>query len=833
MPLDRKNALLDRLGPSGISAAVLDLFPEYTPVGREQALVRCCYHTEETPSLSVQLSTGLHNCKACSGKGDLFNLVMQVRHCDFKDALNYLESRAGIVTTTSTARPSTTTSKATAPKVKTRKVATFTYTDAEGRELYQKERHEPARDGIRSKEFFFSHKDKKGSRQKGYQGDHVPYRLHEVAQAAPDSPVYVVEGEAKADLLASWGLPATCLDTGAESKWKAAYTPYFTGRQIVIVPDNDKAGEGYCTTVAKALYEVAASVRVLRLPDLPEKGDVLDWIETPGNNQTRFLELTGTAAPWELQPPSKEVVEARTTRKRSRSRDRDPSASPDEAPGGRGAERLIPLLDDFPLYQDDSGIGYLLHNDRLYPLDTKSRELVEELSYLYWERTNGKTLTKDAASAAITFYSAKARRDGEALELFNRVGEKDGRFYYDLMNNRVVELLPGSWRIIPAPVMFRAYNHQQPQPDPLPGGDLWRLFDFIRVPEENRLLVGVTVITCLIPRINHPALAISGPQGSGKSFAQSIIKQIVDPSSMILSMMPRKVEELPLLLSRNHLTAIDNQSSFNGEIADLLCAAITGGVLEKRVLHTDSEMMSVKVPGVITYSAITSVSDRPDLHERTVRIVLDRIPPQQRRTEKAIWREFDAALPSILGGIFDVLVKAMTIHPDVENRLLELPRMADYATWGYAIAEAMGGRGSEFLQDYTGNASMATADLLEHNTFFSAIVQAMERPGKDLSGTFAEVLFDLRKIVDPEGEKNNFKSLEKDYSFPKAPQGFRGKLERLKIPLEDLGISYVIAENRTNKGRVLCTFTKRADGPQPVQTPPVLDDLVFDDSEVF
>jgi hypothetical protein len=343
----------------------------------------------------------------------------------------------------------------------------------------------------------------------------------------------------------------------------------------------------------------------------------------------------------------------------------------------------------------------------------------------------------------------------------------------------------------------------------------------------------VAVITCFIPRINHPALAISGPQGSGKSFAQSIIKQTVDPSSMILSMMPRKVEELPLLLSRNHMTGIDNQSSFTGEIADLLCAAITGGVLEKRVLHTDSEMIAVKVPGVITYSAITSVSDRPDLHERTVRIVLDRIPPQQRRTEKSIWKEFSAALPSILGGIFDVLVKAMTIQPDIEDQLHELPRMADFATWGYAVAEALGGRGNEFLQDYTGNASMATADLLEHNTFFSAIVQAMERPGKDLSGTFAEVLFELRKVVDPEGEKNNFKSLEKDYSFPKAPQGFRGKLERLKIPLEDLGISYVIAENRTNKGRVLCTFFKRADGPPPVQAAPVLDDLVFDDSEVF
>lgn len=274
----RKGAILDRLGPSGRAAVVREAFPELTPVGKDQALVRCVYHTEETPSLSIQLSTGLHNCKACGAKGDFMGLVMQVWGCDFKAALARLEGCAGIVTT-ATVRPSTATGKAAAPKVKTRKVATFIYTGTEGRELYRKERHEPARDGIRSKEFFFSHKDKKGNRQKGYRGEHVPYRLHEVVQAPPDAVVYFVEGEAKADLLASWGLVATCLDTGAESKWKASYTPHFKDRHVVIVPDNDRAGEGYCSTVAKALFEVAASVKVLRLPGLPEKGDILDFVK--------------------------------------------------------------------------------------------------------------------------------------------------------------------------------------------------------------------------------------------------------------------------------------------------------------------------------------------------------------------------------------------------------------------------------------------------------------------------------------------------------------------------------------------------------------------------
>ena len=50
--------------------------------------------------------------------------------------------------------------------------------------------------------------------------------------------------------------------------------------------------------------------------------------------------------------------------------------------------------------------------------------------------------------------------------------------------------------------------------------------------------------------------------------------------------------------------------------------------------------------------------------------------------------KFEADKPSILGGIFDVLVKAMNIYPTVS--LQSFPRMADFAQWGYAIGEALG-----------------------------------------------------------------------------------------------------------------------------------------------
>jgi putative DNA primase/helicase len=267
---DRKTAILERLD---IAAVVRELFPVVEVERGDQVKVNCPFHSDDTPSLSVNTAKGLFNCFGCPAEGNFFDLYMQVQGCDFKTALHNLEGRAGI--TTGTSRPSTTSTKtAAAPKVKPRKVDTFTYTDDQGRRLYIKERWEPARDGKRPKEFFFNHFDKQGKKQLGYKGLHVLYRLHEIIKA---DQVFILEGEGKVNLLFSWGLAATCLDTGAESKWKASYTPHLVGKDIVIVPDNDKAGEGYLHTVARALHGVARSVRVLRLPGLIEKQDVIDW----------------------------------------------------------------------------------------------------------------------------------------------------------------------------------------------------------------------------------------------------------------------------------------------------------------------------------------------------------------------------------------------------------------------------------------------------------------------------------------------------------------------------------------------------------------------------
>jgi len=110
----------------------------------------------------------------------------------------------------------------------------------------------------------------------------VLYRLPDVLQAVADGrTIYVCEGEKDTDRLRSLGLCATTNPMGA-GKWRPQYTECLCGADIVILPDNDAPGMKHAEQVARSLHGVADRVRVLLLPELPEKGDVSDWLDAGG-----------------------------------------------------------------------------------------------------------------------------------------------------------------------------------------------------------------------------------------------------------------------------------------------------------------------------------------------------------------------------------------------------------------------------------------------------------------------------------------------------------------------------------------------------------------------
>ncbi len=172
----------------------------------------------------------------------------------------------------------------------------YDYTDETGKLVYQVER-------TQGKDFF--HRTPNG--QGGYKYkeamkdvEKLPYRFPEVIKAMnAGETVYVCEGEKDCDRLASLGLTATT-NSGGAGKW-FDLSKHFKGASVIVFPDNDPpskshpegAGQAHAKQVADSLTGIAASVKIVMLPDLPEKGDVSDWLAA-GHTKEELLELIET-----------------------------------------------------------------------------------------------------------------------------------------------------------------------------------------------------------------------------------------------------------------------------------------------------------------------------------------------------------------------------------------------------------------------------------------------------------------------------------------------------------------------------------------------------------
>lgn len=122
----------------------------------------------------------------------------------------------------------------------------------------------------------------------------IPYRLPDVLKS-PRKTIFVVEGEKAADALADLDVLATTNARGAKS-WQNEICQYLRDRDVVILPDNDRAGRDHAADVSRRLWRVARTIRVVDLPGLPVKGDAVDWIAA-GGTKADLVALAKAAAP--------------------------------------------------------------------------------------------------------------------------------------------------------------------------------------------------------------------------------------------------------------------------------------------------------------------------------------------------------------------------------------------------------------------------------------------------------------------------------------------------------------------------------------------------------
>jgi hypothetical protein len=106
-------------------------------------------------------------------------------------------------------------------------------------------------------------------------------RFPALLRARHDATVFITEGEKQADALAGWGLIATT-NAGGAGKFRSSHAKTLVGRSVAVLPDNDPPGRHHARRVVAELHAVGVEACVIELPGLPEKGDLIEWIEDGG-----------------------------------------------------------------------------------------------------------------------------------------------------------------------------------------------------------------------------------------------------------------------------------------------------------------------------------------------------------------------------------------------------------------------------------------------------------------------------------------------------------------------------------------------------------------------
>ena len=112
------------------------------------------------------------------------------------------------------------------------------------------------------------------------------------------------EGEKDVDSLYKAGMKATTNPMGA-SKWRPQYTESLkSAREVVIIPDRDKAGRDHAQLVARALYEAQVPVKIAEIPETSVK-DITEWIEA-GATVTDIEKMLNAPPAWTpaTKPPA-------------------------------------------------------------------------------------------------------------------------------------------------------------------------------------------------------------------------------------------------------------------------------------------------------------------------------------------------------------------------------------------------------------------------------------------------------------------------------------------------------------------------------------------------
>jgi len=454
----------------------------------------------------------------------------------------------------------------------------------------------------------------------------------------------------------------------------------------------------------------------------------------------------------------------------------------DQEPKLTTANALIELaVEHCDLFHDERNNGYAvtMHNGIQRTLRLRGREFRRWLAGTYYGETS-RAANNEAISTTLSVLEAKATFDGSMLELSNRFAMRDNNIYIDMAdeNWRVVKVTAAGWEILNnPPVLFRRYSHQQPLPDPVPGGKLSDIHRHLVIKNAgDRLLLEAWLISCAFSDIPRPAITFHGLQGASKTTTARILKSLSDPSVTESVNFGRGAAELAQVLDHHGVPCFDNMTSIPAWASDMLCRSVTGGAFSKRELYSDDNdvILSFRRPMIIT--GINIPTHAPDLLDRLLLIELERIHPEKRMDEITFWKQFNADKPLLFGALLDAISGVMQHLPNI--KLNKMPRMADFSRIACAYAEFIGIGSERMLDIIMQHTERQTQEVIDSDPVAAVICEFVRKHGS-WTGTAAKLLELLNEF-----------SPTRLNGLPRVPNHLSRKLKVIHSTLLEVGISF-------------------------------------------
>jgi len=441
-------------------------------------------------------------------------------------------------------------------------------------------------------------------------------------------------------------------------------------------------------------------------------------------------------------------------------------------------------------------------------LSVRSREYSLFLGLRFY-RATGSGLPSTARTEAISTLEGLAIYDGPEESVFIRIGEYGDKVVLDLCDEHwhVVVIGKDGWEVVQeSPIRFRRTRGMLSLPVPVHGGSINDLRPFLNVRTDSQfVLVCAFILGCFNPRGPFVILLVNGEQGSAKTTLCRLIRALIDPNKAPLRCEPKDNRDLAITANNAWMIALDNMSRISERISNALCRLATGGGFATRELYTDADETIFDAKRPVMINGIGDIADRSDLIDRAVRLTLPTIPEHRRRTEKAIWSEFEELQPAILGAFLDAVSVALRNQDAV--RFTKLPRMANVASWVVAAEPACPWPPGSFIAALDDQQRDADESVIEASPLANAVLDYVEQNGR-LKGTATEVL----DLLSADQDEKVLKHLD----WPKRAPTFGTKVREVAPNLRRLGIEVQFLRTGTRR-----TITiRRADKPPGTPSSP-------------